>query len=95
MKERAEEVCQSSAGHTDEEDFFLTNSKRQPPHDASAGQIGNVLTVCVRACVRACVRVCVCAQMPPEGPDVAGSGTEWRLGVWLGCPISSSEKLEL
>lgn len=50
MKERAEEVCRSSAGHTDEEDFFLTNSKRQPPHDASAGQIGNVLTVCACAC---------------------------------------------
>ena len=86
MKERAEEVCRSSADHTDE-DLFLTNSKRQPPHDASTGQIGTVLTVC--ACV------CVCAQMPPGGLAVAGSRTEWRLGVWLGCPIFSPEKPEL
>ena len=49
MTERAEEVCRSSADHTHEEDFFLTNSKRQPPHDTSAGQIGTVLTVCVLA----------------------------------------------
>lgn len=49
MKERAEEVCQSSADHTHKEDFFLTNAKRQPPHDTSAGQIGTVLTVCVLA----------------------------------------------
>ena len=75
MKERAEEVCQSSAGHTDEEDFFLTNSKRQSPHDASAGQIGNVLTVCVRACVRVCV--CVCVHRCPL-----------RARMWLGQALS-------
>ena len=87
MKERAEEVCRSSADHTDEEDLFLANSKRQPPHDASDWNCAHCVCVCVCVCAR--------AQMPPGGPAVAGSGTEWRLGVWLGCSIFSPEKPEL